>query len=771
MASTLCLLALIVQIVAVNGYSSPVCYGHRVSLQNGFYQRVRGNLEIEAFCNDGFELNGDNRRFCDNDLQSYTGSDPSCDDIDECQLLTEGSGDNGWPEDMKACDENAFCDNTPGSYRCTCNQGYYGDGHSCKELTCKIPKIENGHVSVNGRVLTVTCDDHFNRAGAGSLFCPTPSKNWSKKLPECRPESTCSTPRPLINGRMTFSRRKPYVTGTVVSFYCNEGYMQEGAFRMECQDDTTWTNRNNQPSCTESGMNGMANRLNDDIDTWSSFEKNNTSDSNTGARFSIHQHDGIDIIYVMDGSSSVTNSRFQLGIDFVSAITREIKAANTTGIVRVAAITYSDSPTVNFKFEDSVNWDIATLEQKLNALKPKQGGTNCPAAFLVGANRLLKKSKTNSGAKPKRVVFLITDGQDNAGLKTTCHESAAKLKAKRAEVYVIGIGSSVNEEELRKVASYPYQKHLFLLESHDDLQKLKDLIIDRRQEHHKCGLAGDIDGAVNHTATIDAWPWYANIEIPSEDFRVCGATLICRTWVITSAKCITKSNGNIVAAGEIKVKLGLSGLPEGNREMAVGHVVRHPNYNQENKHENDIALLELKGQVPLGKSIQVVCLPKRDGTLAKSGYIWRPSTKVYLTGFGISDADITQTSFMTLHQLNATILEDQPCSDTLKLADLEPGDKMSCIGSGEEATTEKECLGDIGGSVVASDTLYSKKFFNLVGITTFNSHCNKYQKYTVMTKTLPYLEWIEDITGDCNRRYNCRDINDVKCKKEVEDEL
>lgn len=56
-----------------------VCYGHRVSLQNGFYQRVRGNLEIEAFCNDGFELNGDNRRFCDNDLQSYTGSDPSCD--------------------------------------------------------------------------------------------------------------------------------------------------------------------------------------------------------------------------------------------------------------------------------------------------------------------------------------------------------------------------------------------------------------------------------------------------------------------------------------------------------------------------------------------------------------------------------------------------------------------------------------------------------------------------------------------------------------------
>ena len=40
-------------------------------------------------------------------------------DLDECSL---GTGN---------CDSNATCSNTPGSFDCTCNPGYSGNGESC----------------------------------------------------------------------------------------------------------------------------------------------------------------------------------------------------------------------------------------------------------------------------------------------------------------------------------------------------------------------------------------------------------------------------------------------------------------------------------------------------------------------------------------------------------------------------------------------------------------------------------------------------------------
>ena len=41
-------------------------------------------------------------------------------DVDECTASSS------------MCHENAFCNNTLGSYNCTCKPGYYGDGKTCK---------------------------------------------------------------------------------------------------------------------------------------------------------------------------------------------------------------------------------------------------------------------------------------------------------------------------------------------------------------------------------------------------------------------------------------------------------------------------------------------------------------------------------------------------------------------------------------------------------------------------------------------------------------
>lgn len=51
------------------------------------------------------------------------GGEYKCIDIDECLLKKDN------------CDENADCINTPGSYKCKCKEGFYGNGKKCDDIT------------------------------------------------------------------------------------------------------------------------------------------------------------------------------------------------------------------------------------------------------------------------------------------------------------------------------------------------------------------------------------------------------------------------------------------------------------------------------------------------------------------------------------------------------------------------------------------------------------------------------------------------------------
>jgi len=45
-------------------------------------------------------------------------------DIDECS------------DESRVCDENAACANNEGSYSCTCNEGFTGNGTTCEGTLC-----------------------------------------------------------------------------------------------------------------------------------------------------------------------------------------------------------------------------------------------------------------------------------------------------------------------------------------------------------------------------------------------------------------------------------------------------------------------------------------------------------------------------------------------------------------------------------------------------------------------------------------------------------
>ncbi|KAG5553986.1 hypothetical protein RHGRI_011753 [Rhododendron griersonianum] len=71
----------------------------------------------DPLCTDSASGNGGYRCTCKHGYEGNPYLSPGCKDIDECSNAT-----------LNNCHENAECNNTAGSFNCTCRDHYYGDG-------------------------------------------------------------------------------------------------------------------------------------------------------------------------------------------------------------------------------------------------------------------------------------------------------------------------------------------------------------------------------------------------------------------------------------------------------------------------------------------------------------------------------------------------------------------------------------------------------------------------------------------------------------------
>ena len=73
----------------------------------------RHQCHVDATCNN---TQGSYNCSCH---EGYNGNGYNCTDIKECRI------------NENDCDKNAICTNTKGSYNCSCNNGYNGNGYNC----------------------------------------------------------------------------------------------------------------------------------------------------------------------------------------------------------------------------------------------------------------------------------------------------------------------------------------------------------------------------------------------------------------------------------------------------------------------------------------------------------------------------------------------------------------------------------------------------------------------------------------------------------------
>ncbi|KAA0718319.1 Collagen alpha-4(VI) chain [Triplophysa tibetana] len=218
---------------------------------------------------------------------------------------------------------------------------------------------------------------------------------------------------------------------------------------------------------------------------------------NTGQKVVCMQEAVADIVFLVDGSSSIRLENFQTIREFLSSLVSIFEVAPDK--VRFGLVQYSDTPRTEFLLnayqnkEDILNY-IKNLSYETGGTITGGPLTGLGLEFLLNHHFVLKAGSRSQDNVPQ-IAIVITDG--NSQDEVELH--AQKLRERGIKLYAIGI-KDADETLLRQIANRPYDQHVYSVSDFAALQGISQSII-----HELCTTVGVsvITKDCNETAQAD----------------------------------------------------------------------------------------------------------------------------------------------------------------------------------------------------------------------------------------------------------------------------
>ncbi|XP_013783723.2 complement factor B-like isoform X2 [Limulus polyphemus] len=567
-------------------------------------------------------------------------------------------------------------------------------GSKCPPLP--FSEVKHGSlVRKNHKQVVVKCDKgYFLGGGQRNLICR--NGKWNERIPYCIfADMQCHPPPHVPHANVIGDN---FEVGQSVLYVCHEGYsLVKGDGKMTCLAGGKWGVH--KPICEADvqDVRDVANRLGN------SFINKLGSISSTSAARALGpdiEFLGLEMVFVIDRSSSISSKDLNRAKMFLNYLVDQFGVNNTVnkGGTRLAVVTFGTKAQLLLNLNNKTVDTPDKAKIIINMIPPQGGGSDMGDAFskvFVDVTPVLRK-----GAK--RALFLVTDGEPT-DQEISPEEYISNLKeGNDFEVFIIGIGTTINPQRLRSMVTEPSKHHYFQLQKFEDFSDIIWFIKNKPTEApppgpEKCGYLPEKDEEVKeeNPNILDDWPWiatiYTNIGMAknnmSGEIGLCGGVLLCDQWVLTAASCLHTFDRRAMVAVDMKqvfVVLGENVLTEEDqtqRNFYAKQIKLHPNYTM--SHEHDLALIKLNEPVPLNVIYRPACLPDQKRLLPLSEDM---RISVELAGWGAPVFDENEdiygitaaTANNKLSTVNLRLADHLICKD--KIRDIPVSSHMFCAG-------------------------------------------------------------------------------------------
>lgn len=172
-----------------------------------------------------------------------------------------------------------------------------------------------------------------------------------------------------------------------------------------------------------------------------------------------------DVVFIIDESGSIGSANFRLMRSFLHSLVSGLHVASNR--VRVGIVMYNVEPMAQVYLNTFK--DKSELLDFIKILPYHGGGTNTGAALNFTLQEVfIRERGSRKELGVQQVAVVITDGKSQDDVSSP----AANLRRAGVTVYAVGV-KDADKAQLDQIASYPTNKHTFIVDSFSKLKTLE----------------------------------------------------------------------------------------------------------------------------------------------------------------------------------------------------------------------------------------------------------------------------------------------------------